>query len=191
MTVGELPQTIIPDPKFRRKVEGWSGEKVSACFQCEKCSNGCPVTFAMDIPPHKLIRLVHLGLRDEVLNSDTIWVCASCETCSTRCPNDIDIAHLMDVLRQISRDEGVEASEKNVPIFHDAFLSTMLRFGRVHEASMAATYAIRSGGLKGLLSQSGMALEMFKKGKIKLFPYRFRAGKEIRDIFRASKRRGM
>ncbi len=55
----------------------------------------------MDILPHRLIRAVHLGLKDEVIKSRTIWTCASCETCSTRCPNGIDIAHVMDAARQI------------------------------------------------------------------------------------------
>ena len=72
MAVIELPQTIVPDPSFSKKLGEMSGEKVSACFQCEKCTNGCPVTFAMDIVPHKLMRCIHLGLMDEVLHSDTI-----------------------------------------------------------------------------------------------------------------------
>jgi len=190
MAVRELPQTVVPNPAFRRKVEEKSGEKISACFQCEKCTNGCPVTFAMDIVPHKLIRSVHLGLRDEVLHSDTIWVCASCETCTTRCPNGIDIAHIMDTLRQISQHEGIEASQKNVPIFHNTFLASMKRFGRVHEASMAATYALKSGGIKELIGQSGMGLEMFKKGKIKILPGKLRANKRVRDIFRMAERKG-
>jgi heterodisulfide reductase subunit C len=190
MTVRELPQVIAPNASFRKKVEEMSGEKVSACYQCEKCTNGCPLAFAMDIAPHKVIRSVHLGLKDTVLNSDTIWVCASCETCTTRCPNGIDIAHIMDTLRQIARLEGVQASQRNVPIFHDVFLSCMRRFGRVHEASMAVTYSLKSGGVKGLLGQAGTGLGMFRRGKIKVLPSRFRANKRVRDIFKATERKG-
>ena len=190
MTVKGIPQTVVPDPAFRRKVEEKSGEKISACFQCEKCTNGCPVTFAMDIVPHKIIRSVHLGLRDQVLNSDTIWVCASCETCTARCPNGIDIAHIMDSLRQISQAEGIEASQKNVPIFHKTFLDSMKRFGRVHEASMAAMFALKSGGIRGLLDQSGMGLEMFRKGKVKIMPGKLRANKRVKDIFSIAERKG-
>jgi len=190
MAVGELPQTIVPNPSFRKMVEQKSGEKISACFQCEKCTNGCPVTFAMDIEPHKLIRCVHMGLKDEVLKSDTIWVCASCESCTTRCPNGIDIAHIMDTLRQISQQEGIRASQKDVPIFHSAFLGSMRRHGRVHEPTMAVAYALKSGGLSGLMKQAGMGLELFRKGKIKMLPSRLRANKEVRNIFKIAEREG-
>ena len=188
MAIAQLPQTIVPNPSFRKQVEEKSGEKISACYQCEKCTNGCPLAFAMDIVPHKLMRSVHLGLKNEVLNSDTIWVCASCETCTTRCPNGIDIAHVMDSLRQISQSEGIKASQKQIPIFHNTFLASMKRFGRVHEGSMAATYVLKSGGIKGLMGMSGMALDMFKKGKVRLLPSR--PNKQVKDIFRAAERKG-
>ncbi|MBU2608165.1 MAG: 4Fe-4S dicluster domain-containing protein [Chloroflexi bacterium] len=190
MTPSKLPQLIAPNSSLRKQVDEMSGEKVSACFQCEKCTNGCPVTFAMDIVPHKLMRCVNLGLRDEVLNSDTIWVCASCETCTTRCPNDIDIAHIMDTLRQISQREGIEASQKNVPLFHSAFLSSVKRHGRVHEMTMAIDFTLKSQGLKGLLGQAGMGLDMFKKGKLKLLPTQLGANSQVRNIFKKAKRKG-
>lgn len=188
MTVAELLPTIVPNPSFRKKVEEKSGAKVSACFQCEKCTNGCPLAFAMDMAPHKLMRSVHLGLKDDVLNSDTIWICASCETCTTRCPNGIDIAHIMDSLRQISQSEGIKASQPQVPIFHKSFLASMKRFGRVHEGEMAAMYTLRSSGLKGLMGLARMGLDMFKKGKVKILPHR--PNRQVRAIFRAAERKG-
>ena len=188
MTVAELPPPIKPNPSFHKLVEKKSGEKITACYQCQKCTSGCPLTFAMDIVPHKLIRSVQLGLRDEVLKSDTIWVCASCETCTTRCPNGIDIAHIMDSLRQISQKEGVKASQPQIPIFHKTFLASVNRFGRVHEGEMAAMYTIRSGGLKQLLALRGMARHMFKKGKVKILPHM--PNRQVRRIFRAAERRG-
>ncbi len=188
MAVAELPRTVVPNSSFRKQVDAQSGETIAACYQCEKCTNGCPLAFAMDIVPHKLMRSVHLGLKDEVLSSDTIWVCASCETCTTRCPNGIDIAHVMDSLRQISQSEGIKASQAQVPIFHRAFLASVKRFGRVHEGEMAAVYALRTGGLKRLMGMGGMGLDMFKKGQIKILPNR--PNKQVRDIFRAAERKG-
>ena len=187
VTVAKIPQSVIPKPSLRKKIEELSGQKISACFQCEKCTNGCPVTFAMDIMPHKAMRLLHLGLVDEVLHSDTIWVCASCETCTTRCPNDIDIARVMDTLRQLSQREGVKSSQKNFPIFHSAFLSSIRRHGRVHETEMAVNYALKSGGIAGLLKQAGTGLAMFTRGKIKLLPPRLRAKSQVRNIFKKTK----
>ncbi|MBI2910457.1 MAG: 4Fe-4S dicluster domain-containing protein [Chloroflexi bacterium] len=184
MTV--LPETIVPSASFRKQVEEASGIRVSSCFQCERCTNGCPVTFAMDIPPHKLVRSVHLGLKDEVLKSDTIWVCACCQTCTTRCPNGIEIAHLMDTLRQISQREGVPPSQETVPLFHRTFLSSVRRHGRVSEAEMATLYALKSGGIGGLLKQAGLGLALLKRGKLRVLPGRLRAGKQVREIFRQS-----
>lgn len=190
MAVVESPQAIVPNPSFRKQVEQLSGERVSACFQCEKCTNGCPVTFAMDIAPHKLIRSIHFGLRDDVLSSDTIWVCASCETCTTRCPNGIDIAHVMDTLRQICQREGLKTSQANVPTFHSVFLGSVKRHGRVHEAVMAITYSLKSGGLRELLRQASIGLQMLRKGKLRLLPSRFRANSEVRNIFKTAELEG-
>ena len=190
MIVAELPQTIVPNPSWRKKVERLSGHNVSACYQCEKCSNGCPITFAMDIVPHKLIRAIHLGLKEEVLRSDTIWVCASCETCTTRCPNGIDIAHIMDTLRQMSQREGIKSVQKDVPIFHSVFLSSIKRHGRVHELEMITDYTLRSEGPSGLLRQAGMGLTMFLKGKIRLLPRLLRTSRQVRSIFRQMEGKG-
>jgi len=190
MTVAEFPQTIVPNPSWRNKVEGLSGQNVSACYQCEKCTNGCPVTFAMDMVPDKMIRAIHLGLEEEVLRSNTIWVCASCETCTTRCPNSIDIAHIMDTLRQMSLLEGIKPAQKDIPIFHSAFLSSIKRHGRIHELEMIIDYTLRSEGPSGLLRQAGMGLQMFMKGKIKLLPRSLRATRQVRNIFRKTEGKG-
>jgi heterodisulfide reductase subunit C len=195
-SAGASPVTIVPGPVTaepgsarRQQIEQLSGEKISTCFQCEKCANGCPMTFAMDIAPNQVMHSIQLGLIDPVLNSDTIWVCASCETCSTRCPNDIDIAHVMDTLRQLSTKQGVKPSQKKAPIFHRTFLDSVRRFGRMHEMSMAVEYTLKSEGLKGLSKQMSMGLGMMRKGKMKLFPGRLRAGKEVDTIFRTAKRK--
>lgn len=90
------------------KVEGLSGENIYACYQCGKCSAGCPSISEMDISPGEIIRLVQLGEEKEVLNSKTIWVCASCFTCVTRCPKGIDLAKIMESLRQISLRKNVD-----------------------------------------------------------------------------------
>jgi heterodisulfide reductase subunit C2 len=185
-----MPETTekMKRPGFNKEIEKLSGEKISACFQCQKCTNGCPLTFAMDIAPHKVIHSLQLGLGDEVLDSDTIWVCASCETCTTRCPNEIDIAHVMDTLRQLSSRKGVKRSQKQAPVFHSAFLSNVKRLGRMHELSMAVAYSLKSEGLKGLVKQTGLGMNMMRKGKMKIVPDRLSAGKEVKQIFRESEK---
>jgi len=105
----------VTDPSFAKLVAQESGENLLACYQCQKCSAGCPVAYAMDILPNQVIRMVQFGLREKVLSSHTIWICASCYTCSVRCPNDIDIAKIMDVLRHIALGSGIKPAERIYP----------------------------------------------------------------------------
>jgi heterodisulfide reductase subunit C len=86
---------------FVAKVQELSGQNLLACYQCGKCSAGCPAVSQMDILPNQIIRLAQLGLKDELLASRSIWICASCMTCNVRCPKGINIAEVIEALRQI------------------------------------------------------------------------------------------
>jgi heterodisulfide reductase subunit C len=86
---------------FVRKIEELSGQKLLACYQCGKCSAGCPAVSDMDILPNQVIRYAQLGMKDELLNAKSVWVCASCYTCNVRCPKGIKIAEVMEALRQV------------------------------------------------------------------------------------------
>jgi heterodisulfide reductase subunit C len=90
----------IKDP-FVAKVEELSGQNLRACYQCGKCSAGCPAVSEMDILPNQIIRLAQLGFKEELLGSKSIWICASCFTCNARCPKGINIAEVIEALRQI------------------------------------------------------------------------------------------
>ena len=90
----------IKDP-FVGKVEELSGQNLLACYQCGKCSAGCPAVSEMDILPNQIIRYAQLGLKDELMRSKSIWICASCFTCNARCPKGINIAEVIEAIRQI------------------------------------------------------------------------------------------
>ena len=83
------------------KVEELSGQNLLACYQCGKCSAGCPNVCEMDILPNQIIRYAQLGLKDELLGSKSIWVCASCMTCDVRCPKGINVAEVLEAIRLI------------------------------------------------------------------------------------------
>ena len=157
-----------------------SGINIQDCYQCQKCSAGCPVAFAMDYKPNQVMQMVSLGMKDRVLSSKTIWVCASCYTCSTRCPNDIDIAKVMDWLRQCALREGVTPAEKEVPLFHAAFLDSIRTHGRVHELGMMARYKMKTGKF---FDDFKLGWKMFSKGKLKLLPSGINRKKEIKALF--------
>ena len=155
--------------------------KVRECYQCQKCSAGCPVAFAMDYKPNQIMQLVSLGMKERALRSKTIWVCASCYTCSTRCPNDIDIAGVMDWLRQSALEEGTAVAEKEIPLFHDAVLHSIQSHGRVHELGMIARYKMKSGNF---FDDLRLGWKMFIKGKMRFFPSRMKRKKDIAELFR-------
>ena len=169
------------DAELMEEVEEKAHTKTSSCFQCLKCSNGCPLSYEMDYLPAQIIRMVNLGMRDEVLKSRTIWVCASCETCTTRCPNDIDIAHVMDTLREMSLREGKAECEANLRKFHEAFLSAIKTWGRVHELQMIGTYKLKT---LRFMEDADVGMEMFKRGRIKLVPEPIKGRKAVRKIFK-------
>lgn len=164
------------------------------CYQCGKCSNGCPVTFAMDYLPHQLIRMLQLGLKEEVLRSRTIWVCASCETCYTRCPNEVEISKLMDDLKQeVLRQKG-QPEQEAVVRFHEVFLNTIKMFGRINETFLMGLYQARSSwsdlrksrlDFSGLFKNMGLGLSMLKRGRLSLLPRRS-LSKEVRGLFKES-----
>jgi len=128
--------------------------------------------------------MIQNGKRDQVLSSKTIWLCLSCETCITRCPNQVDIARMMDVLRQMAIEEGVGAREKNVLKFHEAFLAGIKRGGRINEPMMMVEYKLKSGDL---FSDAVAGVEMFMKGKLSILSPRTKDMKSVKDIFEKTK----
>lgn len=180
-----MPEIGTKKPLSEDLTSWETGINVQDCYQCQKCSAGCPVAFAMDYKPNQIMQMVALGMKDRVLSSKTIWVCASCYTCSTRCPNDIDIAGVMDWLRQSALREGVVPAEKEVPLFHTALLDSIRSHGRVYELGMMARYKMKTGRL---LDDMKLGWKMFRKGKLKLFPSGVRKKKEITEIFRELKK---
>ncbi len=162
------------------------GEKPWLCYQCKKCTAGCPVSFAMDLMPHEIMNLLRWSASDRILASSTIWLCASCETCSVRCPNGIDIAGVMDALRSISIDKHYRPGEPLVTAFHRSFLAGIMGAGRTNEPVLIGIYKILSGRL---LDDIGLGVKMILKRKIKPVPRFVKDRAAIRRIFREAKAR--
>jgi heterodisulfide reductase subunit C len=156
------------------------GVPLQACYHCRKCTAGCPAASHMEYNPNKVIKMIQNGQKDKVLASSTIWLCLSCETCITRCPNKVDIARMMHALRQMAIESGVAAKEANVLKFHEAFLASIKRRGRINEPMMLVHYKLKSGDY---FSDMGAGVEMFMKGKIALLSPHTKDMKSVKNIF--------
>ena len=178
------------DPNFSRTVEESTRLNLDACFQCRKCTNGCPVTFAMDIYPDQVIRLVLMGQKERVLRCSTIWVCSACETCTTRCPNEVDIAGTMDALKEMALKERVQVSQPKTHAFHRAFLEDIKKRGRMFEGGLMQSYLLKSGEFFRKLANGtirediNLGLNMFRKGRLPLLPKGIKGKKEIKEILK-------
>jgi heterodisulfide reductase subunit C len=176
--------------EFLHHLEEEAGSTISACYQCERCTNACPVSHFMDIKPHHVIRYVQLGWREKLMASSTIWVCLSCEMCSTYCPNQVAVAQVMIRLRSEAAKSGVRPQERILAAFHKTFLNELKRFGRVNEVWLMASLnfrpevameKIRTGSWKHDLDA---AVTLWRRGRLKLLPHRCRDMEEIRKISR-------
>ena len=178
---------------FLNRFQGETGMNICACYQCERCTNACPVSLYMDIKPHQVIRYIQLGWREELLRSSTIWVCLSCEMCTTYCPNEVGVAESINYLRNIAAHSSIPPKERHLAVFHHTFLEELHRHGRINEFWLMnafmkkpkiLTEKIKSGVMK---EEIRMGLTLWKKGRLPILPSRSRAIKEIRKIFRQKK----
>ncbi len=180
------------NPGFYPAVKERSHAHLERCYQCVACSSGCPSAYQMDYPPHQLLRMLQLGLKERVLNSNTYWICLSCETCATRCPNDVEIVQVMDTLREISLEEKRTGSTK-LPLFHNTFLDDVKMFGRIYELGMILWFTVFSGNIlkiKSLAQDAVLGAKMFARGKLAILPHRIKGQKAIKRIYELTEKTG-
>jgi heterodisulfide reductase subunit C len=96
------------DPHFCDEIGAEpGGEYIRRCFSCSTCTAGCPVATVTDkYNPRRIIHMALLGMREQVLASDFVWLCSVCYTCYERCPQDVRIPELMNGIRNIAVREG-------------------------------------------------------------------------------------
>lgn len=150
------------------------------CLQCTACSGGCPFIQAMDLGPHRIMRLLQLGLIQEALKSSTIWFCVGCNTCSSQCPMAIDVASVMDMLRERALELGYPPANPEILNFHQEILNSIKRHGRTHKLEIMFRYKLHN---KGWFEDLDLGLRMLSKRKLDLLPSNIENLKEVSRLF--------
>ena len=158
------------------------------CYQCGKCSAGCPMAAEMDLLPNQLIRLVQLDRLERAMKSGAIWQCVSCLTCSTRCPKSVDCAGVMDTLRQMSFEHDCVASAyRRTVLFQKAFLDNVRRNGRVDELQLVGEFKARTfwteWSVPFLFKDAMLGPRMLQRGKLHLRGERVKDRGVVQRIF--------
>lgn len=148
---------------FADRVELATRQNAHLCYQCKRCSSGCPVADHFDLLPSDVMLAIQNG-DESVMRSRTVWLCASCQTCSTRCPQGLDIPAILDYFRQQTLKN---ASVPEAARFFATFMRNARFFGRVYEAGLMGELNLREGKP---LRDVGMGLGMIRRGKIRLAP---------------------
>jgi heterodisulfide reductase subunit B len=160
------------------RVQEELGENVFLCYQCVKCTSGCPVTEYFDWQPNQIMRAVQLGQNDIALESQTPWLCAACQTCTTRCPQGLDIAAIMEFLARESVARGFEPQVPAVDHLNKAFLREVKIWGRAYEPGMMAERFIRRP--QDMFEDVQLYIKMLKKRKVSFLPKISRPPKNVK-----------
>ena len=142
------------------KIASDAGVTLHECYQCGKCSAGCPMAASMDYQPRQVVRLLQLGMADELLRSRTIWLCATCHMCVDRCPNSIDLPALIEHARYEAKKRNICAVPE-VGKFNDIFIENVKNFGRSQEAILEGAYNLLTGNL---IQDMGSVPHMLRHG---------------------------
>ncbi|MEB3191368.1 MAG: 4Fe-4S dicluster domain-containing protein [Snowella sp.] len=147
----------------RVKDEGGDSAKISACMQCGTCSGGCPNVERMDLSPRTLGLMVQRGEWEKVINSNTLWLCTSCHTCTSRCPRGVRPSEVIEAVKAIAIREGIHNDSTR---FNQIFVNVIQKWGILFEPELIQQY----GGLKAVLEQAPLGIQLALKGKLSPLP---------------------
>jgi heterodisulfide reductase subunit C2 len=179
---GPRPDTYHGTPPLAATVRRITGVEPARCYQCGKCSAGCPMAGETALRPHDIMRMVNLDRADRLLGDPAIWLCLTCEACTERCPNQCDPARVMDALREMAMARDPGGVPRPIRAFHVAFLDQVHATGRMFELGLVVRYKLKTGAL---LQDAATTPGLLARGKLKLRPPRIAGVKDVRRIFAA------
>jgi heterodisulfide reductase subunit C len=186
---------------FAQQVAERSGQNLMACYQCRRCAAGCPVSEECEfVTPDRLIRMIVLGDREAALENELVWKCVSCYTCGTRCPNDIQTGRITETLKKMAKENHLHPLDPKVAHFHDAFVNSAARWGRMNEMEFMGFYEMKNslndmkrGRIKSIvdemMNQAKLGLAMFSHKRLHFGFQTSKGRKEIKRLFKKAKKK--
>ncbi len=101
----------IPDLAFAQSIIDAGGKTLDLCYQCGTCTASCPSGRTTAFRTRQLIRKAQLGLKDDILPSEDLWMCTTCYSCVERCPRDVDIVDIIILMRNMAVAKGYMAED--------------------------------------------------------------------------------
>ena len=175
------------NPDLAQRIQNELGENVYLCYQCVKCTSGCPVGQYFDWQPNQIMRALQLGQEDIALESDTPWLCASCQTCSTRCPQGLDITAIMEFLTREALARGLKPPVREVDAFNKAFMREVRLWGRSYELGLMAEMKLRNLRTHPITEDLDLGLKVVSKNKLPFIPSTGRPPRQVKPVSGATK----
>ncbi|MGA2820705.1 MAG: heterodisulfide reductase-related iron-sulfur binding cluster [Anaerolineales bacterium] len=159
--------SVKVNSELAERIREKTGENVYLCYQCAKCTSGCPLGEFFDMAPNQVLGAAQLGLEKELFDAKTPWLCASCQTCTTRCPQGVDLARIMDFIVSDAIQRGIKPKVPEVALFNKVFLRDVNLIGRSYELGLIAEVDLRN---LTLVRDIPLGVAMIRKGQVAMLP---------------------
>jgi len=144
------------DPTFKQNIMDAGAETVALCYQCGTCTGSCPSGKRTPYRIRSIIRKSLMGLKNEVIEDDSLWECVTCYACQERCPRGVAIVDVVKILRNMQSQAGKMAQA------HKMVGTFVLKTGHgvpINDATMELRKRVGLGELPPTTHQFPEALE--------------------------------
>ena len=162
--------SMTPDTVLAGTIRRGAGINAYKCYQCKRCTAGCPVAGFAGLHPAQIVRAVQLGDLESIMADRFIWLCTGCQTCSSRCPQEIDVAGIMDELRMLAYEHDLVRRDAPFASILRYNADSFKRWGRMYELELLARDRIMRPS--SMTDDLMLGVKMVMKGKIGFMPSR-------------------